>query len=121
MEKAYDRVERNFLFSTLHIFGFHPKWIESIKAYISTVSYSIILDDNVYGFFSPTRGIRQGDPLPPYLFIICMEVLTRALRKALWQKKCEIGIKLSPKATKIPCLLFANNSLLFCCTNIDYC
>lgn len=58
MEKAYDRVEWNFLFRTLHIFGFHPKWVELIKTCITTVSYSIIVNDDVCGFFSPSRGIR---------------------------------------------------------------
>ena len=66
MEKAYDKVEWNFPFSTLHIFGFNPKWVELIKACISTVSYSVIINSDVCCFFSPTRGIRQGDPLPPY-------------------------------------------------------
>ena len=92
-----------------------------IKACISTVSYSVIVNNNVCGFFSPTRGIRQGDPLSPYLFILCMEVLNRALRKALGQKKCRIGFKLSSRAAKIPCLLFTDDGLLFCRTNLESC
>ena len=47
--------------------------------------------------------------------------VTRALRKVLWRKKYGIGIKLSPRATKISCLLFANDSLLFSRTNIESC
>jgi len=121
MEKAYDRVEWDFLFRTLHLFGFHPKWIDLIKACISSVSYSIVVNDEVCGFFSPSRGIRQGDPSFPYLFIICMEVLTRALRKAMGNKKCGIEVKLSLRAFKIPCLLFADDSLLFCRTNLESC
>jgi len=50
-----------------------------------------------------------------------MEVLTRHLRKAQDQKKCGIGIKLSPRASKLPCLLFADDSLLFCRTNFETC
>ena len=50
-----------------------------------------------------------------------MEVLTRQLRKAQDQKKCGIGIKLSPRASKLPCLLFADDSLLFCRTNLETC
>ena len=85
------------------------------------MSYSVIVNDEVMGFFSPSRGVRQGDPLSPYLFLICMEVLTRELRKAQNIKKCGIGIKISPRATQIPCLLFADDSLLFCRSNLESC
>ena len=119
MEKAYDRVEWDFLFTAPHKFGFHSKWIELFKACISIVLYYVIVNDNVCGFFSPTRGIRQGDPLSPYLFIICMEVLIRMLRKAIVRQKCGIDVKISPKASKIPCLLFVDDSLLFSKTNLE--
>jgi len=82
MEKAYDRVEWAFLFEALKQLGFHKKWINWIKECITTVSCSVIVNDEVCGFFKLTRGIRQGDPLSPYLFLICMQVLTRVLRKA---------------------------------------
>ena len=95
MKKAYDRIQWDFQFNALHKLGFHSKWVELIKACISTVSYSVIVNDNVCGFFTSTRGIRQGDPLSPYLFILCMEILTRTLRKALRTKKCGTGIKIS--------------------------
>ena len=121
MEKAYDRVEWGFLFEALKQIGFHSKWISWIKECVTTVSYSVIVNDEVCGFFKPTRGIRQGDPLSPYLFLICMEVLTRALRKAQMTKKASIGFKITPKADKIPCLLFADDSLLFCRTNLESC
>jgi len=79
MKKAYDRVEWKFLFENLKQLGFHQKWISWIQQCVTTVSYSVIVNDVVSGFFSPFGGIRQGDPLSPYLFLICMEVLTRAL------------------------------------------
>ena len=82
MEKAYDRVEWDFLFNMLHNLGFHSKWVDLIKACMSTVSYSVIVNDNICGIFTPTTGVQQGDPLSPYLFILCMEVLTRTLRNA---------------------------------------
>ena len=58
MEKAYDRVEWEFLFDAQHKFRFHPKWIELIKGCTSTVLYSVIVNDNVCGFFTLTRGIQ---------------------------------------------------------------
>ena len=90
-----------------------------VKACISTVSYSVIVNDNVCGFCTLTRGIRQGDPLFHYVFILCMGVLTRTLHKALRRKKCGISIKISPRASKIPCFLFADDCLLFCRTNLE--
>jgi len=121
MEKAYDRVEWPFLFAALRQLGFHQKWINWIKECVTTVSYSVIVNDEVCGFFHPTRGLRQGDPLSPYLFLICMEVLTRVLRKAQQKKKASIGFKINPSAEKIPCLLFADDSLVFCRTNLESC
>jgi len=101
--------------------GFHPKWITWIKEYVTSVSFSIIVNDEVCGFFSPIREIRQGDPLSPFLFIICMEVLTRALCKLQMNKKSCIGFKIAPRAEKISCLLFADDSLVFCKTNVASC
>ena len=121
MEKAYDRVEWVFLLEALKKIGFHPKWIGWIKECVTTVSYSIIVNDEVYGFFKPTRGLRQGDPLSLYLFLICMKVLTRTLRIAQLNKKSSIGFKITPKADKISCLLFTDDSLLFCRTNLESC
>jgi len=98
MEKAYDRFEWGLLFDALLKLGFHPNWIDLIRACISTLSYSVIVNDNVCGLFKPTRGLCQGDPLSPYLFIICMEVLTRMLRNAISRPKCGIGVKISYKS-----------------------
>ena len=58
MEKAYDRLEWDFLFQTLIVLGFHAKWVELIKECVTTVTYSVIVNDEVCGFFKPTRGIR---------------------------------------------------------------
>jgi len=57
MKKTYAIIEWDFLLNTLHKLGFHSKWVELIKACISTVSYSVIVNDNVCGFFTLARGI----------------------------------------------------------------
>ena len=121
MEKAYDRIEWDFLLSCLQQLGFHATWINWIKECISTVSYSLILNNEPQGFFKPTRGLRQGDPLSPYLFIICMDVLAKRLQSYALDAKTGIGIKIAPTATRIPCLFFADDSLLFCKANMQAC
>ena len=61
MEKAYDKVEWDFLFDALLKLGFHPNWIKLIITCISTVSYSVIVNNHVCGLFTPTRALRKGD------------------------------------------------------------
>ena len=121
IEKAYDRVEWNFLFECLKKLGYHQRWITWIQQCVTTVSYSVIVNDEVSRFFTSSRGLRQGDPLSPYLFLICMEVLKRQLHAEFIKKKSRIGFKISPQADKLPCLLFADDSLLFCRTNLQSC
>jgi len=77
MEKAYDRLEWDFLLLCFTHLGFHPIWINWIRECISTVPYSVLVKNEPCGFFKPTRGLRQGDPLSPYLFFICMNVLAQ--------------------------------------------
>ena len=121
MEKAYDRMEWDFILKCFQELGFHPTWIMWIKECITSVSYSVIVNDEPTGLFTPTRGIRQGDPLSPYLFIICMEVMSLWLSKAAAKHKAGIGFKICPKASIIPGLFFADDCLLFCKTSAANC
>ena len=81
MSKAYDRIEWDFLKSMMLKLGFDAKWVEMIMLCVSTVSYSVIRDGNDVGPIIPTKGLRQGDPLSPYLFILCAEGLSSLIRK----------------------------------------
>jgi len=58
MEKMYDRVEWNFLFDALKQLGFHKNWINWIQQCVTTASYSVIVNDEVSGFFTPSKGLR---------------------------------------------------------------
>ena len=114
MEKAYYRIEWSFIRHCLEQLDFHPQWIQWIMECITSVSYSLLVNDERTGLICPTRGIRQGDPLSPYIFIICMEALSKALLHESMKTKTGIGIKLGPQTQRIPCLLFADDCLLFC-------
>lgn len=80
--KAFDKVELNFLERALVILGFSDKCISLIMKCVSSVSYQVLINGQAYGSITPTRGIRQGDPLSPYMFIICTKMLVRLLKKA---------------------------------------
>ena len=82
MEKAYDRLEWDFLFAVLQQLGFHDKWICWIRECVTMVLYSMLINHVPNGFFKPSRGLLQGDPLSPYLFILCMNVFSIAISKA---------------------------------------
>ena len=83
MSKAYDRVEWIFLEKMLFRLGFHENWIKLIMSLVTSVSYSILVNGQPMKVFVPTRCLRQGDPLSPYLFLICTERLAVLIKNAV--------------------------------------
>jgi len=114
--KAYDRLEWNFLEETMRYMGFVETWICWIMIFVTTVSFSVLINGTTHGYIQPQRGIRQGDPLSLYLFIICAEVLTHLMTQAIEQRQIQ-GVKISNRSPAISHLLFADDSLFFMLAN----
>lgn len=112
ISKAYDRVNSNFLFKVLKAMGFGEKLIKLIGECISTVTYVVLLNGSPLENFKASRGLRQGDPLPPYLFIILVEVLASNLNSMV-RRGALLGIK--PSSTVPPNVLqqFFNDTIIF--------
>ena len=89
MSKAYDRVEWRFLREIMEKLGFHERWIELMMKCVSTVSYRIKVNGELTDVVVPERGLRQGDPLSPYLFLICAESFFSSLEKGRGGGKTE--------------------------------
>ena len=81
-EKAFDSLQWNFLFKSLEIFGFGPSLIRWVKTFYSNISSCNINSGICTEHYSINRGVRQGDPLSPYLFIVTVELLAIAIRKS---------------------------------------
>ncbi|GKF68961.1 putative RNA-directed DNA polymerase, eukaryota, reverse transcriptase zinc-binding domain protein, partial [Tanacetum coccineum] len=81
IQKAYDTVDWRFLGFILKSFGFPYTMISWIMACVTSTSFSISINGDIHGFFTGKKGIRQGDPMSPYLFTLVMEVLTLILQR----------------------------------------
>jgi exonuclease III len=112
MEKAFDKMEWKLILSIMQSLGFHSTWLQWIESCISSSSFSILLNGSPFGLFSPKRGLKQGDPLSPFLFILGTEVLSRLLLKEERVGNLK-GIKIARNCTAINHLLFADDLLLF--------
>lgn len=112
LEKAYDKLEWNFIRDMLIRFNFPLDIIDIIMSCVSTVLTSILFNGEALDLIYPSRVIRQGDPLSLYLFILCMEFLG-----LLIQEKCRLKlwqpIKASRSGPAFSHLLFANDLVFF--------
>uniref|UniRef100_A0A803NGW8 FAD-binding PCMH-type domain-containing protein n=1 Tax=Cannabis sativa TaxID=3483 RepID=A0A803NGW8_CANSA len=113
MHKAYDPIEWSFLQRVLRANGFNDLFCRMILQCVSSVSYSVLLNGAPLKPFTPKRGVRQGDPLSPYLFILCREVLSKLIVKAENRKQIS-AIKVGKAAQPISHLFYAGDAIFFC-------
>ena len=112
MMKAYDRVEWDYLEAIMNKLGFAPQWVSVVMGMVRSVSFSVLFNGSKLEGFRPSRCIRQGDPISPYLFLLAAEGLS-CLLKSHDQSSHLGGIKVAPSAPSVNHLLFADDSLLF--------
>ena len=105
-------MEWKFLSLTLKAFGFSNKFTNLIHQCLSTVQYSVLLNGGKCPSFTPSRGLRQGDPLSPYLFILGSEVLMRLISREVDHGQLT-AIKVSSNALPISKLCHADDVILF--------
>ncbi|XP_056690476.1 uncharacterized protein [Spinacia oleracea] len=111
LEKANDKLEWSFIRSSLMLYGLDESSVKIIMSCITSVSSSILVNGIPTDSFSPSRGIRQGDPLTPYIFIICMEVLSHMIHLAVQDLKWT-PFKMGRRRVPVSHLLFADDILL---------
>ena len=112
LEKAYDKLEWSFIRSMLIRANLPADLIDLIMRCVSTISTSILVNGEALDLIHPSKGIRQGDPLSPYLFIMCMDFLGQLI-----QEKCEAKrwqpVKASQSGPSFSHLFFVDDLVLF--------
>jgi len=107
-QKAFDSIEWAYIMKVLDLFNFGPSFKKWIKILYSNISSCVINNGITSGYFNLGRGVRQGDPLSPYLFILCVEILNIAIRNENDIKGITVGdeeIKLVQYADDMTALL----------------
>ena len=112
LQKAYDRVNWSFLGTVMTKFGFNETFTNWIMQCVSTVSFSILINGEKTKYFRSSRGLRQGDPLCPYLFIMCQEVLFRLIDREFFNGALN-GVKMNPAGVAFTHVMYADDLILF--------
>ncbi|XP_042482204.1 uncharacterized protein LOC122062621 [Macadamia integrifolia] len=119
IKKAFDTIDWSFLFSVMRKFGFSETWIGWVHQLLDSAKISILLNGGPVGYFNVGRGLRQGDPLSPLLFVLAEEVLCRGLNMLIREKK--IKPLNGPRGMPTPShMLFADDIFIFINASIRY-
>jgi len=111
-------VDWSFLEKVLLKLGFQSQWVQRIMSCISSVRYTVRFNGVPPASFTPTRGLRQGDPLSPFLFLFVADGLSTLLQKKVQDRSLQ-ELKVCRGAPGISHLLFADDTLLFFKANVE--
>lgn len=112
LAKAYDRVDWSFLEGVLHKIGFDRKWVKWVMTCVSSVTFRVRCNGELLKPFTPSRGLRQGDPLSPYLFLFVADGLSALLGQEVRSGQLS-PMKIARGSQGISNLMFADDNLLF--------
>ena len=112
LSKAYDRVDWGFLERVMVKLGFAHRWVQWIMTCVTTVRYTIKFNGTLLQSFAPERGLRQGDPLSPFLFLFMADGLSELLKQGVRTNAIE-PVKVCRGAPGVSHLLSADDTLLF--------
>lgn len=118
MSKTYDRIEWSFLRALLQKLGFDDLWIHLTLQCVTTVSYVVTHGSREMESINPTRGIRKGDPLSPYLFILCAQGLSALINKYETEKWLH-GVRINRRAPTISHMFFEDDCYIYCMANVE--
>lgn len=111
LKKAFDSLNWSFIITILHALRLPPSFINLISQCITTTKFSVAINGELGGYFSGTQGLRQGDPLSPYLFVLATEVLAQMLN--LNYRTGMIGYHPAALNPSVTHLAFADDIMIF--------
>jgi hypothetical protein len=118
MSKAYDRVDWDFLKKVMQRMGFSHRWVDWIMSCVTSVRYQVKFNGNLLDSFSPSRGLCQGDPLSPFLFLFVADALSTLFQREVTDGNI-VPLKVCRRVPGVSHLLFADDSLLFFKANVE--
>ena len=121
IEKAYDNVNWEALLKLLKKMGFREKLCSWIRTCISTIQFSVLFNRSLANFFGSSRGLRQGDPLFPLLFLVMMKVFSRMVKRMEGAGLLS-GFRADGRRSRgesVSHLLFADDTILFCDAKVE--
>ena len=117
-EKAYDRLNWEFIYETLQETRLPRDMIQLIMERITSATMKVLWNGEAFEEFVPPQGIRQGDPLSPYIFVLCVERLSHGINRAVTIGEWQL-IRLTRRGTPLTHLFFADDLLLLVEANIE--